>query len=88
MNGPALAAARGLMPSWPGWSRLPREARDTLFLLAVIAWTVLPHAVAPAGLVDRADRGSSSSGAAASRSRMRRCPGAGCSSPCSCSRSA
>ena len=22
---------------------LPREARDTLFLLAVIAWTVLPH---------------------------------------------
>ena len=29
---------------WPGWSRLPRETRDTLFLLAVIAWTVLPHA--------------------------------------------
>ncbi|WP_428425177.1 transglutaminaseTgpA domain-containing protein [Methylibium sp.] len=28
---------------WPGWSHLPREARDTLFLLAVIAWTVLPH---------------------------------------------
>ncbi len=26
-----------------GWRRLPREARDTLFLLAVIAWTVLPH---------------------------------------------
>ena len=25
------------------WRRLPREARDTLFLLAVIAWTVLPH---------------------------------------------
>ncbi|WP_235835172.1 transglutaminase family protein [Piscinibacter terrae] len=23
--------------------RLPREARDTLFLLAVIAWTVMPH---------------------------------------------
>lgn len=23
--------------------RLPRESRDTLFLLAVIAWTVLPH---------------------------------------------
>ena len=22
---------------------LPREARDTLFLLAVIAWVVLPH---------------------------------------------
>ena len=29
---------------WPGWSRLPRDTRDTLFLLAVIAWTVLPHA--------------------------------------------
>ena len=25
------------------WSHLPREARDTLFLLGVIAWTVLPH---------------------------------------------
>ena len=31
-------------PRWPGWRQLPREARDTLFLLAVIAWTVLPHA--------------------------------------------
>ena len=30
--------------AWPGWSRLPRETRDTLFLLAVIGWTVLPHA--------------------------------------------
>ena len=29
---------------WPGWSHLPREARDVLFLLAVIAWTVAPHA--------------------------------------------
>ncbi len=28
---------------WPGWRHLPREARDTLFLLAVIGWTVLPH---------------------------------------------
>lgn len=28
---------------WDRWSRLPREARDTLFLLGVIAWTVLPH---------------------------------------------
>ncbi|MBC7958156.1 MAG: DUF3488 domain-containing transglutaminase family protein [Cytophagales bacterium] len=27
----------------PNWRHLPREARDTLFLLAVIAWTVLPH---------------------------------------------
>ena len=37
-------AVQGLVPRWPGWKRLPREARDTLFLLAVIAWTVLPHA--------------------------------------------
>ena len=29
--------------TWPGWRHLPREARATLFLLAVIAWTVLPH---------------------------------------------
>ena len=28
---------------WPGWSHLPRDARDTLFLLAVIGWTSLPH---------------------------------------------
>jgi transglutaminase-like putative cysteine protease len=27
-----------------GWRSLPRESRDTLFLLGVIAWTVLPHA--------------------------------------------
>jgi transglutaminase-like putative cysteine protease len=40
----ALDAVRRVVPSWPGWRRLPREARDTLFLLAVIAWTVLPHA--------------------------------------------
>jgi transglutaminase-like putative cysteine protease len=25
------------------WRALPRDARDTLFLLAVIGWTVLPH---------------------------------------------
>ena len=25
------------------WRHLPRDARDTLFLLAVICWTVLPH---------------------------------------------
>ncbi len=43
MNAPTLAVARRLVPSWPGWRRLPREARDTLFLLGVIAWTVLPH---------------------------------------------
>lgn len=28
----------------PQWRHLPRDARDTLFLLAVIFWTVLPHA--------------------------------------------
>ena len=28
---------------WPGWQHLPRDARDTLFLLAVIGWTSLPH---------------------------------------------
>ena len=37
-------AVRWLLPHWPGWKRLPRETRDTFFLLAVIAWTVLPHA--------------------------------------------
>lgn len=26
-----------------GWRHLPRDSRDTLFLLAVIAWTTLPH---------------------------------------------
>jgi transglutaminase-like putative cysteine protease len=25
------------------WSQLPREARDTLFLLGVVAWVLLPH---------------------------------------------
>ncbi len=28
---------------WPGWRHLPRDSRDTLFLLAVIGWTVAPH---------------------------------------------
>ena len=32
-----------LLPRWPGWQHLPREARDTLFQLAIIAWTVTPH---------------------------------------------
>jgi hypothetical protein len=37
-------AARLLgLPAWPGWRHLPRDARDTLFQLAVIGWTVLPH---------------------------------------------
>ena len=31
------------MMRWPGWSHLPRESRDVLFLLGVIAWTVAPH---------------------------------------------
>jgi hypothetical protein len=31
------------LPAWPGWRHLPRDARDTLFQLAVIGWTVLPH---------------------------------------------
>ena len=31
------------MPRWPGWRHLPRDTRDTLFLLGVIGWTVLPH---------------------------------------------
>jgi len=30
-------------PWWRRWELLPRDARDTLFLLFVIAWTVLPH---------------------------------------------
>ena len=38
-------AARGL-GLWPasGWRHLPRDARDTLFLLGVTLWTVAPHA--------------------------------------------
>jgi transglutaminase-like putative cysteine protease len=30
---------------WPGWAHLPRETRDVLFVLGVIAWTIAPHAV-------------------------------------------
>jgi hypothetical protein len=33
-----------LAPRWPGWRNLPRDTRDTLFQLGVIAWTLLPHA--------------------------------------------
>ncbi len=36
-------AGRLLLPRWPGWRDLPREARDTMFLLVVIGWTVMPH---------------------------------------------
>ena len=39
---PTLVVPR-LLPWWPGWNNLPRDTRDTLFLLGVIAWTVLPH---------------------------------------------
>ncbi len=39
----ARKLATALRPQWPGWRHLPRETRDTLFLLAVIGWTVLPH---------------------------------------------
>ncbi len=31
------------LPHWPGWSHLPRDSRDVLFLLAVIGWTLAPH---------------------------------------------
>ncbi len=34
---------RRSLPTWPGWRQLPRDARDTLFLVGVIGWTVLPH---------------------------------------------
>ncbi len=37
------AALSRVLPRWPGWQHLPREARDTLFQLAVIGWTVTPH---------------------------------------------
>ena len=38
-------AARGpRLFVWPRWRQLPRDARDTLFMLLVIGWTVLPHA--------------------------------------------
>lgn len=32
------------VPRLRDWRHLPRDSRDTLFLLGVIAWTVLPHA--------------------------------------------
>jgi len=38
-----LKAALPTLPAWPGWRHLPRDSRDTLFQLAVIGWTVLPH---------------------------------------------
>ncbi|HWP19673.1 MAG TPA: transglutaminaseTgpA domain-containing protein [Burkholderiaceae bacterium] len=43
----SLAASPRAAPAsrWPGWRHLPRETRDTLFLLAVIAWVIAPHAM-------------------------------------------
>jgi protein-glutamine gamma-glutamyltransferase len=40
--GSSTSAPRWL--AWPNLRHLPRDARDTLFLIAVIGWTVLPHA--------------------------------------------
>ena len=39
---PAWPPLRQRMAAWRAW---PREMRDTLFTLVVIAWTVLPHLV-------------------------------------------
>ena len=38
-----LALRAPALPHWPGWRHLPRDTRDTLFLIGVIAWTVAPH---------------------------------------------
>jgi transglutaminase-like putative cysteine protease len=38
-----LHALRSAPAPGTRWRTLPRDARDTLFLLAVIAWVVLPH---------------------------------------------
>ncbi|MCM5678326.1 DUF3488 and DUF4129 domain-containing transglutaminase family protein [Schlegelella sp. S2-27] len=44
MTSPRSTAASWLTPPhWPGWRHLPRETRDTLFLLGVITWVVAPH---------------------------------------------
>lgn len=44
MSTPSSASKHALLPHWPGWRHLPREARDTLYLLGVIALTIAPHA--------------------------------------------
>jgi len=41
---PAHIPLQTWFPHWPGWRHLPRETRDTLYLLAVIALTIAPHA--------------------------------------------
>ncbi|MEO8279702.1 MAG: DUF3488 and transglutaminase-like domain-containing protein [Ideonella sp.] len=38
-----IAAGADRAARWRWLARLPRESRDTLFLLAVIAWTISPH---------------------------------------------
>jgi transglutaminase-like putative cysteine protease len=38
-----MELSRPLPRLWPGWRHLPRDSRDTLFQLAVIGWTILPH---------------------------------------------
>ena len=38
-----MALSPSLRGAWPGWRHLPRDSRDTLFQLAVIGWTLLPH---------------------------------------------
>jgi len=42
-SSPGAPAGLRSAPRQARWSALPRDARDTLFLLGVIAWTVLPH---------------------------------------------
>ena len=42
MSGPTSPIAQ---LRWPGWRHLPRETRDTLLLLGVIAWVIAPHAL-------------------------------------------
>nr|WP_316639782.1 DUF3488 and transglutaminase-like domain-containing protein [uncultured Roseateles sp.] len=39
-----MSATPVWLPRWPGWKHLPRETRDTMFLLAVIALAIAPHA--------------------------------------------
>jgi transglutaminase-like putative cysteine protease len=39
----ATTTGTSWLPRWPGWSHLPRDSRDVLFLLAVIGWTLAPH---------------------------------------------
>ncbi len=37
------SSLRQLPRAWTSWRHLPRDSRDTLFQLAVIGWTILPH---------------------------------------------